>query len=208
MAFRKRQQGGTFLGLLLGMVLGLGVAAAAAYFIYRAPMPFIAGQQTPQSGNAPVEMQMVPATPTPAEPLPEGASLPDPNRGGTRERVMPQVDQGAGVRSSDVSTVDVTREADARNAQAPAQAAPALPTPGGNFLLQAGSFRHPTDAETMKLRLALNGLEAHVVTANVNGQTMYRVRLGPYESLDAVNQVRAQLAEDRIEAAVIRLRGQ
>ncbi|MDO5103915.1 MAG: SPOR domain-containing protein [Lautropia sp.] len=194
-----RQRGGTFLGVLLGIVLGLGMAAVTAYVIYQAPLPFIAGQP-PANPQARPEVQLVPEAPVPAEPVESNAGLPDPNQNSSRERVMPQVDQGAGVRGSDVSTVDLTAE------QGGAVERQGAAT--GRFLLQAGAFRHPTDAETLKLRLALNGLEAHVATANVNGQTLYRVRLGPYESLEAANVVRRQLADERIEAAVVRLRGQ
>lgn len=199
------QRGGTMVGVLLGLVLGLGMAAVAAYVIYQAPLPFIAGQP-PASPQAQPEVQMVPAAPELAEPAQNNAGLPDPNQNSSRERVMPQVDQGAGVRANDVSTVDLT----AGQARAAEEAADArhAPAPAGRFLLQAGSFRHPTDAETLKLRLALNGLEAHVATAKVNGQTMYRVRLGPFESLEAADEVRQQLADERIEAAVIRLRAQ
>ncbi|MDO4682163.1 MAG: SPOR domain-containing protein [Lautropia sp.] len=201
---KAMQQGGTMVGVLLGLVLGLGIAAVAAYVIYQAPLPFIAGQ--PPATQARPEVQLVPAAPELAEPAQSNAGLPDPNQNSSRERVMPQVDQGAGVRANDVSTVDLT----AGQARSAAEAADArhAPAPAGRFMLQAGSFRHPTDAETLKLRLALNGLEAHVATAKVNGQTMYRVRLGPFESLEAADEVRQQLADERIEAAVIRLRAQ
>ena len=60
------------------------------------------------------------------------------------------------------------------------------------------------DAERLKGNLALRGLEARVEQGNVNGQTVYRVRIGPYPSLQDTNQVRADLADEGIEAAVVR----
>jgi len=86
---------------------------------------------------------------------------------------------------------------------------PAVDTKGddrASYLLQAGAYRSSSDAEGMKAKLALIGFEARVLTAEVNGQTMYRVRVGPYAQLDTMNRARARLAENGIEASVVRQR--
>jgi len=75
-----------------------------------------------------------------------------------------------------------------------------------SYLLQAGAFRASSEAESMKARLALIGFEARVLDAQVNGQTLYRVRVGPYSQLDSMNRARAKLAENGIEASVVRQR--
>jgi cell division protein FtsN len=75
-----------------------------------------------------------------------------------------------------------------------------------NYLLQAGAFRTQDDAEAMKAKLAFIGFEARIVVAEVNGQTMHRVRLGPYAQLDEMNKARSRLAENGIEASVVRVR--
>jgi cell division protein FtsN len=77
---------------------------------------------------------------------------------------------------------------------------------GATYLLQAGAFRGPEDADAMKLRLALMGLEAQIVTAEVSGTTLYRVRVGPYAGLDAMTRARTRLAENGVEATVLRQR--
>lgn len=74
------------------------------------------------------------------------------------------------------------------------------------YLLQAGAFKGQEDADAMKVRLALIGFEARIVTAEVNGVTFYRVRVGPYAKLDDMNRARARLAENGIEASVVRQR--
>jgi cell division protein FtsN len=56
----------------------------------------------------------------------------------------------------------------------------------------------------MKARLALIGLEARVSAVEVNGQTLHRVRVGPFAQMDDVNKVRTRLAENGIEASVMR----
>lgn len=95
----------------------------------------------------------------------------------------------------------------AASGQPPApQAAVATSERSATYLLQAGAFRGADDADAMKLRLALMGLEAQIVTADVNGTTLHRVRVGPYAGLDAMNRARARLAENGVEATVLRQR--
>ena len=157
-------------------------------------------------------------SPVPSVDAPQGSTLPDPNQGSSRQQVMPQPDPRNVVQSQGVSTVDVTAGDDtaALDAAAPvvpadtpaadAASAAAAPAARGGFLLQAGSFRRQADADRLKGNLALRGLEARVESAAVGGQTVYRVRIGPYGSLDQVNQIRRELADDGIEAAAVRMR--
>ena len=93
----------------------------------------------------------------------------------------------------------------AGNAPAP-QAAAAASDKGATYLLQAGAFRGADDADAMKLRLALMGFEAQIVTAEISGTNLYRVRVGPYAGLDAMTRARARLAENGVEATVLRQR--
>jgi len=82
------------------------------------------------------------------------------------------------------------------------QAAP--PPPGERYVLQAGAFRDPRDADALKARLALLGLVARVEVARIAGVEWHRVRLGPYENLRDLDQVRNQLAQNNIEAAAVK----
>lgn len=210
------QRGGTFLGILLGLMLGAGAAAGIAWYIYQSPLPFIT-PSTPDKGKVVQSAPEVPS-PVPSVAAPQGSTLPDPNQGSSRQQVMPQPDPRNVVQSQGVSTVDVaagddTAALDAAAPVAPADApaadaasAAAAPAARGGFLLQAGSFRRQADADRLKGSLALRGLEARVESAAVGGQTVYRVRIGPYGSLDQVNQIRRELADDGIEAAAVRMR--
>ena len=198
-----RQRGGTMLGLLLGLLIGTGAAAGVAWYIYRSPLPFI----TPvvQEGN-PSGLKPAPEVPNPVPSVqPQAGQLPDPNQGASRQQVMPQPDPRTNLQSQGVSTVDVTGDV----SEQPTDELPSMPPQqpamvGGGYMLQAGSFRRVADAERLKGNLALRGLEARVESGNVNGQTVYRVRIGPYPSLQDTNQVRADLADEGIEAAVVR----
>jgi len=75
------------------------------------------------------------------------------------------------------------------------------------YLLQAGSFQNPADADNMKAKLALLGLEANVEATNIPDKgVMYRVRLGPFEKIEEINRVRSQLAQNGIEPSLVRVK--
>ena len=78
--------------------------------------------------------------------------------------------------------------------------------PKDSYFLQAGSFPNPSDADNLKARLALMGMEANVEPANVAGKgTWYRVRLGPYTRVDEINRVRQQLTQNGIDVSLIKV---
>ena len=53
--------------------------------------------------------------------------------------------------------------------------------PAEHYLLQVGAFQNPADADNLKARLALLGVEAGVEPVNLAEKgTWYRVRVGPY----------------------------
>ncbi len=68
------------------------------------------------------------------------------------------------------------------------------------YVLQAGAFESSADADDLKARIALSGESARVEQAEVNGKTMYRVRLGPFDGAAAADRARANLAGQGIQA--------
>lgn len=76
----------------------------------------------------------------------------------------------------------------------------------GVYVLQAGSFRAPEDADRLRAQLALLGLESDIQTVTIDdNQTWHRVRIGPYTDLERLNAARSRLDENDIHALVIRL---
>lgn len=76
----------------------------------------------------------------------------------------------------------------------------------GTYVLQAGSFRSGADADKLRARLALVGIESSVQTVTIDrDQTWHRVRIGPFNNLEQLNSARRRLAEQDIQALVIRL---
>ena len=75
-----------------------------------------------------------------------------------------------------------------------------------NYVLQAAAYANLEDADRLKARLTLNGLEARIEKIAIEGKgTHYRVRLGPYskiEDLDAANNRLEQLGIKAIRLKV------
>lgn len=80
-------------------------------------------------------------------------------------------------------------------------AAPVPAADDNRFVLQAGAFRGLDDAEALKARIALTGEVARVETANINGTTVYRVRMGPYASAGTLAAAKQALSSHGIDGA-------
>jgi cell division protein FtsN len=61
-----------------------------------------------------------------------------------------------------------------------------------------------TEAENTRARLALLGFEAAVTDRNTDNGLLHRVRVGPFGGLEAMNRVRAKMAENGVDVAVVR----
>jgi cell division protein FtsN len=182
-----RQHGGTALGVIIGLVTGLAIALVVAIYITNAPVPFVTKVQRP-TDNAPAAST--------------DGRLPDPNRPLYGNVPMPK---------GDAAKVEPPK-AEASKAEPPKVAAvkpgdkAATPDDATRYLLQAGAFRTPVDADAMRARLALLGLDAKVYPIEQGGSTLYRVRVGPYGSIEDINRIRKVMAENNIEAQVVRLK--
>lgn len=82
---------------------------------------------------------------------------------------------------------------------------PAPPAAAATYFLQAGAFGKAADAEEMKARLALLGFEAKILAAQEGEAQLYKVRIGPYKSLDELNAARARLTQGGVETMLVRI---
>ncbi len=105
------------------------------------------------------------------------------------------------------------RDSDAADAADPAQPLVAPPATvaanvaaadGAHYILQAGSFGASGDAEALKARIALLGLSARVESAEINGKTMYRVRMGPYGTASDLAAAKQKLGNGGLPALAIK----
>ena len=179
---RFLQCGSTLVGFIGGLVLGLAIAVAVALYITNAPVPFV-NKVRPASENV-----------NPGA----GGQLPDPNK--SLYSQAPSKSVAPEPAKSDAAT-------DPKAAPPPAEKGNVFPTTeDSRFLLQAGAFRTPEDADSMRARLALLGFDAKVFPREQDGTTLYRVRLGPYGNLDDVNRIRKKMAENGIDVQLVRLK--
>ena len=212
-ASRRSGVGGTLLGLFIGLALGLGLAASVAYYLLKSGNPYQSSVAT--IARAPA---IDPARPGKAEaPAAEKPRvdfykiLP-----GIEEPKAPQKAAERSAGAGDKATAEralAPDKATARAEERPVAAAekPAdksaerAPKSAERFWLQAGSFANEGDAENLKAQLALSGWEASLQQATLPDRNVrYRVRLGPYDSVDAMNRVRADLAKRGFEVTAIK----
>jgi len=73
------------------------------------------------------------------------------------------------------------------------------------YIIQAGSFRSLEQADRLKARLALYGIEATIQTVTINNNdTWHRVRIGPMTDLTAINKTRKRLQDNGIATMVVK----
>lgn len=79
----------------------------------------------------------------------------------------------------------------------------------GTYVLQAGSYKNFSDADRVRAKLALQGIESNVQKVTVdNGarsDTWHRIRIGPISKLDELNRMRQILRKADVDVLVIRV---
>jgi cell division protein FtsN len=213
-ARRDNGRGGTLLGVFIGLVLGLSLAAGVAYYVTKANSPYAAqtARDARASGTDAIRDGGKGGKPdAPAAEKPRFdfyKILP----GGEEPKV--QVERKA---APDRAVVDQAKDRDAE--RTPAKVAAAEPSAkvaaaepaakavkaGERYWLQAGSFATESDAENLKAQLALAGWEAAVQQGTLPDKGVrYRVRLGPYDNTDELNRIKTDLGRKGFDVAVIK----
>ncbi|MGV8944452.1 SPOR domain-containing protein [Thermomonas sp.] len=81
---------------------------------------------------------------------------------------------------------------------------PPATTTDAHYILQAGAFGGSGDAETVKAKIAMLGLNARVEAAEIGGKTVYRVRMGPYGTASELAGAKAKLASGGLPAMAVK----
>lgn len=228
MAKRNSSGGGgsTMYGVLAGLLIGLMVAAAVAYYVVKAPSPFVdkASRQPeattkPDPRNAPdpnAGLGAKEATPIPSTAINE-APLTVP---GEKNAAVPSGKKPAATQDdlgALIATLTPTSptepparvekpKAEPRKepAASPSSSSTSQQSGGGTYYLQVGSFKVLEDAEALRARLIMMGMQVEIQRAEVNGIQFNRVRVGPYAKIDDMNKIRARLGEEKIPTTVVR----
>lgn len=192
---RGRSRGGFLLGIFAGLVLGLLIAIGVAFYLSNTPIPFATKAKTngAESGTAPEKLPTIAGLPQRGTGSEAGAAGKAPEK--------PKFDFYKILPGSEESVSDKELKERMR---------PGRPQPEGArevYYVQAGSFQNPADADNQKAKLAMLGFESSVEPANLPDKgTWYRVRLGPYTKLEDINQVRQTLAQNGVQASLIKLK--
>ena len=79
----------------------------------------------------------------------------------------------------------------------------------GFYMLQAGAYHNPGDAERMKAKLAMAGFEPTVQKISFQGQgDFYRVRIGPYPNMQMMESANRALVRLNIKALRLKVSSQ
>ena len=176
----SRGNGGSLLvGILIGLVLGLTIALGVAWYINKMPSPFLTRGAPPAK---------TPAKSEPKDADKSAIAIPDTKPRFDFYKILPGNEQPA----TDQQFKD-------------AQKTPTS-TEKETFFLQAGAFQNAPDADNLKARLALLGIEATIQTATVPDKGVWhRVRIGPYASIEELNRTRDTLKQNGYDTALIKV---
>ena len=180
----KSGSGSLLIGILIGLLLGLGIALAVAWYINKMPTPFL-------SRSAPARSEAAKSA------SPENARTDD--RSGKAPDGKPRFDF--------YKILPGTEEPVTEKQFNEAQQKPSAAQAREAFFLQAGAFQNAPDADSMKARLALLGVEAEVQSTPLPDKGLWhRVRAGPYTAIEDLNRTRDMLKQNGIETTLIKVR--
>ena len=81
----------------------------------------------------------------------------------------------------------------------------------GTYYLQVGSFKNGEQADRLKAELAMKGFETLIQKVTIDNdkstETWHRVRVGPYNDLEALNRARGRLKSNGVESSLVRIKG-
>lgn len=177
---KSTSKGSPFLsGLLVGLVLGVGISVVLAVIITGGKSPF----ENKVSPAAVIEAEKNAENPPAEQETAEGEEKPRFDfytiLPGTETQVTEQE-----IKQKETESVAVTE----------------------TYFLQVGAFQTEQEADNMKAKLALQGIEALVQTAEIPGKgAWHRVRVGPFSDLNEINKSREQLVTNGFPADLIKV---
>lgn len=171
-------------GIFIGIFIGLAIALAVAVAIKGSPSPFMERKPEPAVSN-----------PTPLAPL-APAEKPAEDKAGVAEKprfdfytILPGTEEP-------VSERDIKQQDSESAAKS-------------QYYLQAGAFQSEGEADNLKAKLALMGVEAIIQTATVPDKGIWhRVRVGPYNNVDDLNRMRTTLSQNGVSASLVKVHDQ
>jgi cell division protein FtsN len=184
---RKSSAGGFLTGMFVGLVLGLAVSLAIAFYLNKTPIPFVSSAKQKAEKDVAGKAPPIAGLPQTAVAVPEKPKF-------DFYKILPGAEEP-------VSEKELRERMRAGRGQ--------QELPKDVYFIQAGSFQNPADADNQKARLAILGFESSVEPANLPDKgTWYRVRMGPYSKVEDINRIRQALAQNGIDASLVKVKEQ
>jgi cell division protein FtsN len=178
-----QEHGNTLTGVAIGIVVGVLISLLVVWFMNRTQPPFRdPGLRTDRPANG---------EPGKVEPLPGKPG----DKVGEKPGDKPRFEFYKILPGSQEAAPTPEARPDAR--VKPGSAEP--------LWLQVGAFQKPADADNLKARLALIGLDAGVQEVDLPDKgKIYRVRTGPFSSVEDMNRARGLLSQNGIQATQVK----
>jgi cell division protein FtsN len=215
----QSQRGGTFLGFIIGLVLGLSVAMAVAIYVTKVPTPF-SNKNQPRTSDQDVQETrknkdwnpnsvLQPKAAEEIAPLPETKAPVVDDQPKDKLAEKPADKAPADTPKAEPRPAAVTADPLGDLAKAKTTLSTPVTKASANepfdYLVQAGAYRTPADADAQKAKLAMLGMDAKVSERDQGGRIVYRVRMGPFEDKNAAERARAKMDANGIDNTLVRL---
>ena len=204
--FGRRSSSTLLVGIFIGYALGLLTAIGTWMYINQAPSPFISQEKSSvEEGQSPMSLSR-------SDQAAQGAGG-NPASDGNRPRfefyqMLPGTDEPAvEQQSGQAAQRPPSQQEQSILPQASSeQSFPQQPSSTERYFLQAGSFQNENDAENLKAKLAMLGIQASIQAADVPAKGVWhRVRLGPYASTGDMDRIRASLQRSGIQSSPVKI---
>lgn len=212
--------GGMMAGILVGLIVGVAVVVGAVMYFNRASTPFTNMQKLERRSGAasagaaevlapevgtrlteqPKAAAVVPETPSAAS----SAAAPSKPAEAHKPEGKPQE-----AAKSEQQEFDFYKILPGKLEAVPGQEETAKPpTPSSSnkrIYLQVGAFQHENEADNLKAKLALLGVEAKIQSVNLPDKgLLHRVRIGPFSRAEELERTRTQLKQNGLDSAVVK----
>ncbi|RQO80935.1 SPOR domain-containing protein [Acidovorax sp. FJL06] len=216
---KKQQTGGTIIGFIVGVIVGLGAALAVAVYVTKVPVPFLNkgngrgadmdAAETQKNKNWDPNSPLYgknPARPT----TPAVAAAASAPASAAAPASAPEVRAAASAPKASASKPEAAKAESKPGADPLGDLAVAKAAAKGNvdpfdYFVQAGAFRTQADADAQRAKLAMLGWEARVSEREQNGRAVFRVRVGPFTKRDDAEQLKEKLDGAGLESALVRV---
>ncbi len=225
----NQQRGSTLVGFIIGLLVGLTVALGVAIYVTKVPIPFMSKGQTRTAEQEAAETEKNkdwdPNAPLYGKKSGKSSDKPEDAKPEAKTDAATKVDPKSADPLGDLAKakaaetkVEAKPKTDAKSAEVKPSEAKSVetkaPEPAAEtksvsadpfiYFVQAGAYRTTEEAQAQRAKTALLGLDTKISERDQGGRTVYRVRVGPMDKVEA-ERVRAKLEAAHIDSAMVRV---